>query len=242
MSTIDFELWFWERKYRRASLPGFAFAVLGLAAGCGPTSTAADDEDVSWSTEALVAPASAVWVPQGPGPMRNGQALTWPSSDQNPVAGAIHAAAAHPTNANILYAGTVNGGVWKTNNALAQNPTWTPLTDKKESLSIGAIALDRTNPNTVVAATGLWSSYGSSVSRPNEGVSQGQVLVSRDGGSTWTVYADPLFANQKASSIAVRGTTIVVGFLDSVGLVHGSRRALDANFGERSRSSRCCRR
>jgi photosystem II stability/assembly factor-like uncharacterized protein len=154
--------------------------------------------------------------------MLNGQAVTFPPSDQDRVAGAIEAVATHPTNANIAYAGTINGGVWKTTNALAQDPTWTPLTDKKESLSIGAIALDRTNANTVVAATGLWSSFGTSTSRPNEGVSEGQVLVSRDAGNTWTVSADPLFAGQKASSVIVRGNLIVAGFLDTVGLVRST--------------------
>ncbi|HMA92090.1 MAG TPA: hypothetical protein VKP30_05350, partial [Polyangiaceae bacterium] len=125
-------------------------------------------------------------------------------------------------NANIVYAGTVNGGVWKTSNALAQDPSWTPLTDRIESLSIGAIAVDRTNANTVVAATGLWSSFGTSRAKPNEGVSQGQILVSRDAGATWTAYVDPLFAGQKASSVMVRGSIIVVGFLDSVGLVRST--------------------
>jgi hypothetical protein len=154
--------------------------------------------------------------------MRNGQAMTWPSTDQNPVAGAVQALAPHPSNANILYAGTINGGVWKTSNALSQNPSWVPLTDKIESLSIGAIAIDRTNPNTIVAATGLWSSFGRSTSVPNDGVSQGQVLVSRDAGSTWSVYVDPLFVGRKAGTAIVRGNTIVVGFLDTLGLVRST--------------------
>ena len=44
------------------------------------------------------------------------------------MTGGIQAIAPHPTNADILYVGAVNGGVWKTNNATAASPTWTPLT------------------------------------------------------------------------------------------------------------------
>jgi len=210
-----------------ASLVALLVGVLALAtSACGVSADGGGgaEENLGQSAEALVAPGAAVWVSQGPAPMRNGQAITWPPSDQNPVAGAIQAVATHPSNANIAYAGTINGGVWKTSNALAQNPSWIPLTDKKESLSIGAIGLDRTNPNTVVAATGLWSSYAlaSSPTVPNVGVSQGQVLLSRDSGSTWTVSADPLFAGQKASGVIVRGTVIVASFLDTVGLVRST--------------------
>jgi len=213
-----------DRKCRLISVKTLGVGLLALAAtACSGTANPATAEgDLVQSTEALVAPGNGVWTAQGPGPMLNGQSSTWPSTDQNPVTGAIQSVATHPSNANILYAGTVNGGVWKTSNALAQNPSWVPLTDKRESLSIGAVALDRTNTNTIVAATGLWSSFGTSTSKPNEGVSQGQVMVSRDGGSTWTVYADQLFAGQKASSIVVRGNTIVAGFLDAVGLVRST--------------------
>ena len=65
----------------------------------------------------------------------------------NEVAGAIQAVAAHPTNPNILYVGTANGGIWKTSNATSASPTWTELTDTDKSLSIGAIAFDPTDPD-----------------------------------------------------------------------------------------------
>jgi photosystem II stability/assembly factor-like uncharacterized protein len=204
-------------------IAAFSCGLFVLTTGaCSATTEGAEEEQVSQAAEALVAPSAAVWVAQGPGPMLNGQASTWPTTDKNPVAGAIQAVATHPTNANIVYAGAINGGVWKTSNALAQTPSWTALTDKTESLSIGAIALDRTNPNTVVAATGLWSSYGSSPARPNEGVSQGQIFLSKNAGGTWAVLTNSLFANQKASSVIVRGNAIVAGFLDTVGLVRSS--------------------
>jgi len=224
MQTIGYELASCVRRYRRASLMAFGHGALALTVtACGgATDNGSTSEEISQSAAALVGPANGVWTAQGPGPMLNGQSSTWPTTAQNPVAGAIQSVAVHPTNANIAYAGTINGGVWKTSNALAQSPNWIPLTDKKESLSIGAVALDRSNANTIVAATGLWSSFGTSTTKPNEGVSQGQVMVSRDGGSTWTVSLDPLFAGQKASSVVVRGNVIVVGFLDAAGLVRST--------------------
>src|SRR5262249_17814721 len=69
---------------------------------------------------------STTWVEQGPGPIFGSDLVGIPGS---PVAGAIAAIAVNPTNADIVYAGSVNGGVWKTTDATAANPTWTPLTD-----------------------------------------------------------------------------------------------------------------
>jgi len=64
--------------------------------------------------------ASPTWVEQGPGPTINGQTqgLTNPS---NPVSGAINAIATDPTNPNLVYVGTVNGGIWKSTNATSAN-------------------------------------------------------------------------------------------------------------------------
>ena len=49
------------------------------------------------------------WTPLGPSPTQSAQ-VDVPPDDE--VSGAIHAIAAHPTNADILYIGAVNGGIW----------------------------------------------------------------------------------------------------------------------------------
>ena len=77
------------------------------------------------------------WGVQGPGPSNNGQLEGIPN---RPVTGAVNALAAHPTNPDILYLGAVNGGVWRTLNAAAASPVWTPLMDGQSSLSIGSAA------------------------------------------------------------------------------------------------------
>jgi photosystem II stability/assembly factor-like uncharacterized protein len=191
------------RTVRRS---GFGAAALSLgmvvsSVGCA----GGDDQDVGRIEEALVSIASATWVAQGPAPIRNGQSLTQPPSNLNPVTGAVESIATHPTNANIIYAGTVNGGVWKTTNALATNPTWTPLTDFQPSLAIGAVALDRTNPNVVAAGTGCFSADN------NDCGGSGPLLISRDAGATWRVINDPLFAKGTTTyAVVIRGNTLVV--------------------------------
>src|SRR5439155_4135809 len=111
----------------------------------------------------LFAPAPAVvmggaWVPQGPSPTLNGQAEGIPGP--NPVVGAVRTIVAHPTNPNIVYVGATNGGIWRTMNATSATPTWTSLTDKFPSLSIGAMDLDPTDATgqTLVAGIGAFSS------------------------------------------------------------------------------------
>ena len=49
-----------------------------------------------------------LWRAQGPEPI---------ISNSHEQGGAIRAVAVHPTNKNILYVATVNGGIWKTENA-----------------------------------------------------------------------------------------------------------------------------
>ena len=111
--------------------------------------------------------ASCRWLPIGP---RN-------------INGRIRALAIHPANANILYAGAADGGVWKTTDA---GQSWTPLTDDQDSLSIGALAIDPTAPDTVYAGTGepLRDADVSAYAWAYPGIG---VLKTTNGGTTWTV-------------------------------------------------------
>jgi hypothetical protein len=59
--------------------------------------------------------------------------------------------AVHPTNENIVYVGTAQGGLYRSLNGGA---TWTPLTDNALSLAIGSIAIDPLDPTTLVVGTG----------------------------------------------------------------------------------------
>ena len=94
-------------------------------------------------------PASLIapWTPLGPAPIPNGQT----TGISQAVSGRVTAIVVHPTNENIVYVGTAQGGLYRSLNSGA---TWTPLTDNALSLAIGSIAIDPLDPTTLVVGTG----------------------------------------------------------------------------------------
>ncbi|HEY7182280.1 MAG TPA: hypothetical protein VIC84_12715, partial [Blastocatellia bacterium] len=143
------------------------------------------------------------WIAQGPGPTRNGQVEN--ISPNNEVVGAIQTLAPHPTDSSILYVGAVNGGIWRTRNATAASPNWTPLTDNFPSLSIGGLEFDPTDAThqTLVAGIGRFSSF-SRVGGPLTGL-----LRTTDGGDNWAQISHPLLFNQNISGVAARGAALL---------------------------------
>ena len=124
------------------------------------------------------------WISIGPFGM--------PLSNNDVIIGQVNAIAVHPKEANTLYIGASEGGVWKTWNGGAN---WKPLTDfnlvreivrgntnflqSKGTSAIGAIAIDPERPDTVYVGTGspnvaLWSPTALGMFR------------STDGGDNWT--------------------------------------------------------
>jgi photosystem II stability/assembly factor-like uncharacterized protein len=90
---------------------------------------------------------STFWTPLGPAPIPNGQT----TSISTPVSGRVTAIAVHPTNPNVLYVGTAQGGVYR---SLDGGATWVALTDNALSLAIGALALAPSNPSILYVGTG----------------------------------------------------------------------------------------
>ncbi|MFN2606277.1 MAG: Ig-like domain repeat protein [Acidimicrobiales bacterium] len=148
---------------------------------------------------------SATWVAQGQAPATGGQSENL-NAQNNPVAGSVRAVAVSPTNANTVWVGAVNGGIWKTTNALNANPTWTPETDQAQSLSIGALDLDPTDGahQTLVAGNGRWSSFNGT------GGALAGVLRTTNGGTSWADPGSAGLSGVNISSVAPRGATIVV--------------------------------
>jgi hypothetical protein len=91
--------------------------------------------------------SSAYWTPIGPSPIPNGQT----TSIATPVSGRITAIAVDPADANTVYIGGAQGGVWKTTNG---GTSWTPLFDSQATLAIGALALAPSDPNILYVGTG----------------------------------------------------------------------------------------
>jgi hypothetical protein len=87
------------------------------------------------------------WTSIGPAPIPNGQT----AEVVMPVSGLVSAIAVHPSNPDIAYAGTPNGGLYRT---LDGGNTWKALLDDAMSLSVGAIVIDPSNPGTIYVGTG----------------------------------------------------------------------------------------
>ncbi len=166
------------------------------------------------------------WTPIGPAPVNYADSQVenvapWDSVEDrylNQVVGSITAVATHPTNANVLYVGTTNGGIWRTDNATDASPMWTQLTDDAESLSIGALAFDPTDPTgqTLLAGAGRFSEYYRA-----GGVLSG-LLRTTNGGETWTqISGDGVLNGRNCISIAVRGETILVAMDNALSGLYG---------------------
>ena len=142
------------------------------------------------------------WTGRGPSPIMPGPV----STVDREVVGAINALVPDPTNADVLYVGAVNGGVWKTTNATATRPTWTPLTDFAESLSIGALELDPTDATnqTLVGGIGGFSSFF------DRGPLTG-LLRTTDGGANWApIDGGAVLDGLNISGVAPRGAVIAI--------------------------------
>ncbi|MFT7587878.1 MAG: photosystem II stability/assembly factor-like uncharacterized protein, partial [Limisphaerales bacterium] len=78
-------------------------------------------------------------------------------------------------NPETIYIGTASGGLWKT---VSGGIEWEPLFDKQPTQSIGAVAIDPTNPDVIWAGTG----EGNPRNSHNSGMG---IFKSLDGGKTW---------------------------------------------------------
>jgi len=212
-------------SFLRRSITSLAGVVLLLMVGGAlnpalaevppPIADSAPDETRSANADAtralLATPLGATlrlgnaWQAQGPGYSTEGQTENIP--DGNPVCGAVHSLAVHPTNADIIYAGAVNGGVWLTTNATAAAPVWTPLTDEFPSMCIGDLEFDPIDASsrTLVAGTGRFSNFA------GRGTAPTGILRTANGGNSWTHLGQAEFTGQDIWAVEPRGVVILVG-------------------------------
>src|SRR5256885_1501451 len=57
----------------------------------------------------------------------------------------------HPTSPGVMWAGSVAGGVWRTDDG---GQSWEPVDDFMANLAVACMAVDPTDPNVVYAGTG----------------------------------------------------------------------------------------
>ncbi|MDB4988062.1 MAG: sodium/calcium exchanger 1 [Myxococcaceae bacterium] len=187
---------------RRSSLGAILLLVGGTS--CTAEDTQATQQpaaELEMKVEALNG-VTGSWVARGPGPELNGGHTSTPGQS-NPVIGAIRDIVAHPTDAKTMYVASVNGGIWRTNNATAAAPTWTPLTDGQASLSIGALRMDPTNTNQLLAGIGQFSSF-SGAGGPSNGL-----LLSTNGGTSWTPISVAPLSGRRMTSVAISGNVLL---------------------------------
>ncbi len=101
--------------------------------------------------------------------------LKWRSIGPAYASGRIADFAVNPKNHSEWYVGVASGNIWKTTN---NGQTFKPIFDKYGSYSIGALALDPSNPNII------WAGTGENNHQRALGYGDG-VYKSLDGGKSW---------------------------------------------------------
>jgi photosystem II stability/assembly factor-like uncharacterized protein len=102
--------------------------------------------------------------------------FTWRSVGPAGAGGRIVDIAAAGDSPRRIYVAAATGGVWKTT---SEGTAWEPIFDHEHVASVGDIAVDPNNPDTVWVGTGE--------ANPRNSVSWGDgVYKSTDGGRTWT--------------------------------------------------------
>ncbi len=156
------------------------------------------------------------WTEIGPNPIPNGQVV---SGSQLAVSGRTIAIAVHPTNANIVYVGTAQGGLYRTTDG---GTTWTPLLDNALSLAIGSVAISPSQPETIYVGTGepnfsSDSYFGVGIYRIDNASSPTPTITGPLGSSS--------FNGRSVSKIVVHPTDPATIFVSSTSGVGGIRSA-----------------
>lgn len=126
----------------------------------------------------LAVPFSASAAPSGSPTQQILGKLQWRSIGPY-IGGRVVAVAGVPSEPNLFYMGSVQGGVWKSTN---YGQSWTNLTDGKLPMtanSIGALAVAPSNPHVIYAGTGEADIRGDFATGDG-------VYRSSDAGKTWT--------------------------------------------------------
>jgi hypothetical protein len=103
----------------------------------------------------------------------------WSFMGPGNIGGRTRALVINPNNPDIMYAGGVAGGVWKTTNGGA---LWVPVSDLIANLAICSLVMDPDNPNILYAGTGEPFT--------GSGVRGLGIFKTTDGGATWTHLAN----------------------------------------------------
>ncbi|MHC4498263.1 MAG: WD40/YVTN/BNR-like repeat-containing protein, partial [Planctomycetota bacterium] len=101
--------------------------------------------------------------------------VVWEEAGPDNIGGRITAIGVHPSSPEVVYAGAADGGILKSTDG---GSSWQHVFDATGTLSIGAIAVDPNDANTIWVGTGESNTSGDSY--PGDGIYR-----STNGGSTW---------------------------------------------------------
>ena len=110
---------------------------------------------------------------------------SWQFLGPGNIGGRTRALVFDPTDDNVMYAGGISGGVWKSTNG---GESWTPIGDALVNLDVSSIVIDHNDRQTLFAGTG--EGYfredvrGTALPLRGDGI-----FVTHDGGASWTQLA-----------------------------------------------------
>jgi len=138
---------------------------------------AQSDADILFSGDDPEFPSGTGGPGAGDGSASTSGALgTWQSLGPGNVGGRTRALLVDPTNADVMYAAGVAGGIWKTTNG---GNSWSPLNDFLANIAVTSMAFDSSNANTIYAGTG--EGYFNA-----DGVRGAGIFKTTDAGAHWT--------------------------------------------------------
>lgn len=119
----------------------------------------------------------------------------WQSLGPGNIGGRVRALLIHPTQPDRMWAGSVSGGIWYTDDGGAR---WDPVDDFMGNLAVSTLAMDPTDPDLIFAGTGE-GFYN------QDGIRGAGIFRSSDGGVTWnqlggTANSSFLYVNRLAIS------------------------------------------
>lgn len=103
----------------------------------------------------------------------------WENLGPGNIGGRTRRLVIHPTTPTTMYAGAVDGGIWKTTNG---GSSWVPLDDMMANIAVVSLAMDPSDSDTLYAGTGEGFFN-------VDGVRGAGVFKTTDAGSTWTQIA-----------------------------------------------------
>ena len=146
------------------------------------------------------------WLQVGPTCIPSGQTDTY---DRVLVSGRITSIVVHPTNPDVLFIAAAQGGVWKSTDG---GRNWKPMSDKQDSLAIGALAIDPQHPDVLYAGTGEGNLMGSTSLRSYYGCG---LFKTENGGRDWKLTPSEHELNNQSPFKGARFFSIAVNPKDT---------------------------